>query len=87
MTANEKGNCFHKTSFWKSAVVNGVNMLGRGEMIKLPKGEGKFGGEGRFTRVQELKQKTWLSLVKLCFIYFIFPVLHQSLHAKCRYRF
>lgn len=70
VTAQDKSNVFHKTAFWKSAVVNNVNMLGRAEMIKLPKGDGKFGGDGRFTRVQELKQETWL---KFCTLSICFP--------------
>lgn len=54
--ANDKANIFLKSQFWKTGVASGATMLGRGEMLKLPR-EGKaFGGEGRFTRVQEMKQ-------------------------------
>ncbi|CAJ1375536.1 unnamed protein product [Effrenium voratum] len=54
--ANDRQNVFQKSSFWKTRVVSDVEMLPRASMVKLPKGDTRYGSEGRFTRVQELKQ-------------------------------
>jgi len=57
VTGSDKQNVFMKSAFWRTGVVTGVTMLGRAEMAKVPKDLSKyFGGETRFTRVQEMKQ-------------------------------
>lgn len=71
VTSNDKSNVFHRTAFWRSGVITGVTMLSRSEMIKLPKGDAKYGGDGRFTQVQELKQETWLSHEECFNLFFV----------------
>lgn len=56
ITANDKSNLTWKSKFFKSGHVHGVTMLGRQDMLKMPKDPSGFGGEGRFTQVQEMKQ-------------------------------
>lgn len=53
-TANDKANPVLKSKFFKSGHVSGVHMLQRPDMLKIPRDS--YGTEGRFTRVQELKQ-------------------------------
>ena len=56
VTAADKHNIFHRSALWKQLVVQGVSMLSRSSMAKPPRGDNTFGGEPRFTRVQEMKQ-------------------------------
>ena len=54
VVSSDKGNVPIKSKFGKSGHVGQVSMLPRSEMAKLPRDS--YGTEGRFTRVQELKQ-------------------------------
>ena len=54
ITSNDGKNVFHASPGWKRQVVTGVSMLQRQDMSKMPRG--KWGSEGRFTKVQEMKQ-------------------------------
>ena len=54
ITSPEKQNLSHKGKLWKQGVVSGVQMLSRSEMVKPPRA--KWGGDPRFTKVQEMKQ-------------------------------
>ena len=63
VTAADKQTLFHRSPLWKQLVVPGVSMLSRANMAKPPRGDNKFGGEPRFTRVQEMKQAGVVSLI------------------------
>ena len=56
VTAADKNNIYHKSRAWKHAVVKGISMLPRGEMLKVDKVDSFFAANDRFTPVQELKQ-------------------------------
>ena len=56
VTASETKNMFHKSNLWKQGHVSNITMLPRSDMLKPPRTEGKYGSDGRFTRVQEMKQ-------------------------------
>lgn len=58
--ANDKGNPVLKSKFFKSGHISGVSMLQRADMLKIPKDA--YGTEGRFTRVQELKQARYKTM-------------------------
>ena len=55
MTSMDKGNVALKSKLWRQGVVSGVSMLQRAEMLKPPRNS-RYGAEGRFTKVQEMKQ-------------------------------
>ena len=63
VTSSDKVNAPVKSKFFKTGQVSGVSMLPRSDMVKLPRDS--YGTEGRFTRVQELKQARVCS--KLCY--------------------
>lgn len=56
VTANDNKNIFHGSSAWRRGVITGVSMLQRQEMVKPPRPDSKYGGDARFTKVQEMKQ-------------------------------
>lgn len=56
-------NNFHRSKMWKTGVISQVTMLARPEMAKPPREASRYGSEGRFPRVQEMKQD-WV----ICFL-------------------
>ena len=56
ITSNDKNNIFRRSRIWKVGVIHGVTMLGRAEMLKPARASKLYGGEARFTKVQEMKQ-------------------------------
>ncbi|CAK9015621.1 Uncharacterized protein SCF082_LOCUS12841 [Durusdinium trenchii] len=56
ITSNDKNNIFRRSRIWKVGVIQGVTMLGRAEMLKPARASKLYGGEARFTKVQEMKQ-------------------------------
>lgn len=62
VTANDTKNVFHRSSLWRQGLVNDIVMLPRSEMVKPPRSDAKYGSDGRFTRVQEMKQAPVLLL-------------------------
>ena len=57
VTSADSKNIFHRSPAWKQGLVPDVQMLARSDMVKPPRTEdAKFGTDGRFTRVQEMKQ-------------------------------
>eukprot|EP00435_Cladocopium_sp_Y103_P004311 s3355_g1.t1 len=63
VTASDTKNVFHKSILWKQGHVSNIAMLPRSDMLKPPRTEGKYGSDGRFTRVQEMKQVMSLNAV------------------------
>jgi len=62
VTSQDGKNIFHRTPLWRQGLISDILMLPRGEMVKPPRAEGaKYGGEGRFTKVQEMKQAVLFS--------------------------
>lgn len=67
VTAADTKNVFHKSNLWKQGHVSNITMLPRSDMLKPPRSEGKYGADGRFTRVQEMKQaREFLKSNKSC---------------------
>ena len=62
VTSKDGKNMFHKTSLWRQGLISDVIMLPRSDMVKPPRGDSKYGADGRFTRVQEMKQDPGLKL-------------------------
>ena len=62
VTSQDGKNIFHRTPLWRQGLISEILMLPRGEMVKPPQAEGaKYGAEGRFTKVQEMKQAVLFS--------------------------
>ena len=50
----DKQNCFTKSAAYRQGIFSGVSMLSRSDMVKPEKNA--YGGDTRFTKVQEMKQ-------------------------------
>lgn len=61
VTANDSKNIFHRSPLWRQGLVSDIAMLPRAEMVKPPRVDAKYGSDGRFTRVQEMKQASGVS--------------------------
>ena len=58
VTAQDSKNNFHRSPAWRQGLIPEVTMLGRGDMVKPPRGDdARFGNGSRFTKVQEMKQE------------------------------
>ena len=58
VSSADSRNIFRRSPMYRTSVVSGINMLARSDMVKPPpaRTDARYGGEGRFTKVQEMRQ-------------------------------
>ncbi|CAK8999283.1 Uncharacterized protein SCF082_LOCUS6128 [Durusdinium trenchii] len=61
VTSSKGNNIFHKSKLWKTALVTDISMLPRQQMLKPPRPDNRYGVDTRFTKVQEMKQASFVS--------------------------
>lgn len=67
VTSQDTKNIFHRSAVWRQGMVPDVLMLPPADMVKPPRtDDAKYGSDGRFTRVQEMKQELRAVAKKQC---------------------